>query len=245
MKKRIAAVAAAIVSAAALTVSASAYNGYLCFQTGAWSYRNGWSDASVGKDSKYYDDIIMNGGGCDEGTYEDYDDYYDYDLGTYAIPVKWTNASFDGAGTYTVAIDDFDWSLDGSNAFNIGMISTDITDTEAINITSMTVYIDGVAAKTIDNPVSELTSDGKGTNFYFSNPWNDGVGAWTTPYPTSSLKVEFTVEGGAAAAPAAGDVAAATDSSKGSPDTGIEDVAVIAGLALVAGAGIAFTRKRK
>jgi len=134
------------------------------------------------------------------------------------------------------------------------MISTDITDTEAINITSMTVYIDGTAAKTIDNPVSELTSDGKGTNFYFSNPWNDGVGAWSDPYPTSSLKVEFTVSGGAAAAPAeetaapapaAGDVAAATDSTKGSPNTGIEDVAVVAGLAVLAGAGIALTRKRK
>ncbi|MGN0578852.1 MAG: LPXTG cell wall anchor domain-containing protein, partial [Ruminiclostridium sp.] len=44
---------------------------------------------------------------------------------------------------------------------------------------------------------------------------------------------------------AAGDVDAATDSSKGSPDTGIESVAVIGGLALLAGAGIALTRKRK
>ena len=47
------------------------------------------------------------------------------------------------------------------------------------------------------------------------------------------------------AAPAAGDVAAATDSTKGSPNTGIEDVAVVAGLAVLAGAGIALTRKRK
>ena len=46
-------------------------------------------------------------------------------------------------------------------------------------------------------------------------------------------------------APAAGDVAADTDSTKGSPDTGIEDVAVIGGLAVLAGAAIAFTRKRK
>ena len=49
----------------------------------------------------------------------------------------------------------------------------------------------------------------------------------------------------AAAAPAAGDVAAATDSSKGSPDTGIEDVAVAAGLALVAAGGVMIARKRK
>lgn len=48
----------------------------------------------------------------------------------------------------------------------------------------------------------------------------------------------------ASAAPAAGDVAAATDSSKGSPDTGIADVAAAAGLAIVAG-GTAFVAKKK
>lgn len=52
-------------------------------------------------------------------------------------------------------------------------------------------------------------------------------------------------EGAPAAAPAAGDVAAATDSSKGSPDTGIADVAVFGGIALVAAAGVAVARKRK
>lgn len=43
----------------------------------------------------------------------------------------------------------------------------------------------------------------------------------------------------------AGDVAAATDSSKGSPDTGIADVAAIAGLAVVAGGAIVISKKRK
>ena len=49
----------------------------------------------------------------------------------------------------------------------------------------------------------------------------------------------------AAAAPAAGDVDAATDSSKGSPDTGIEDVAVVAGLAVLALGGVMVAKKRK
>lgn len=50
----------------------------------------------------------------------------------------------------------------------------------------------------------------------------------------------------APAAPAAGDTAAATDSSKGSPDTGIEDVAAVAGLAIIAGgSALMFSRKRK
>lgn len=45
--------------------------------------------------------------------------------------------------------------------------------------------------------------------------------------------------------PAAGDVDAATDSSKGSPDTGIADVAAVAGLAIVAGGAVVLSKKRK
>ncbi len=46
-------------------------------------------------------------------------------------------------------------------------------------------------------------------------------------------------------APATGDVDAATDSDKGSPDTGIEDVAVVAGLAIVAAGAVLVSKKRK
>ncbi len=46
-------------------------------------------------------------------------------------------------------------------------------------------------------------------------------------------------------APAAGDVDASTDSSKGSPDTGVEDVAVVAGLAIVAAGAVLVSKKRK
>lgn len=46
-------------------------------------------------------------------------------------------------------------------------------------------------------------------------------------------------------APATGDVDAAAESSKGSPDTGVEDAAVFGGIALAAGAAIVFARKRK
>ena len=57
--------------------------------------------------------------------------------------------------------------------------------------------------------------------------------------------------GGAASAPsapAAGDVDASTDTSapsKGSPDTGVEDVAVVAGLAIVAAGAVLVSKKRK
>ncbi len=58
-----------------------------------------------------------------------------------------------------------------------------------------------------------------------------------------------TVAGGATAPveekPAAGNVDAATDSTKGSPDTGVADVAVVAGLAIVAAGAVIVSKKRK
>ena len=47
------------------------------------------------------------------------------------------------------------------------------------------------------------------------------------------------------AAPAAGNVDAAADSSKGSPDTGIADVAAVAGIAVLAGGAFIVAKKRK
>ena len=48
-----------------------------------------------------------------------------------------------------------------------------------------------------------------------------------------------------APAPATGDVAAATDSTKGSPDTGIADVAAVAGIAVAAAGAFIVAKKRK
>ncbi|MBO6231542.1 MAG: hypothetical protein J6O50_13360 [Ruminiclostridium sp.] len=46
-------------------------------------------------------------------------------------------------------------------------------------------------------------------------------------------------------APSAGNVDAATDSSKGSPDTGIADVAAVAGIAVIAAGAFVLSRNRK
>ena len=46
-------------------------------------------------------------------------------------------------------------------------------------------------------------------------------------------------------APATGDVDATTDSTKGSPDTGVADVAAVAGLAVLAGGAFIVAKKRK
>ncbi len=63
--------------------------------------------------------------------------------------------------------------------------------------------------------------------------------------PEASAPAEDATDAPATSAPATGDVAGATDSSKGSPDTGIEDVAVVAGLAIVAGGAVLVSKKRK
>ena len=48
-----------------------------------------------------------------------------------------------------------------------------------------------------------------------------------------------------APAPATGDVDAATDSSKGSPDTGVADVAAVAGIGVLAAGAVIIAKKRK
>lgn len=56
---------------------------------------------------------------------------------------------------------------------------------------------------------------------------------------------EAPAEDTTAEAPAAGDVDGVTDSEKGSPDTGVADVAVVAGLAIVAAGAVLVSKKRK
>ena len=253
-KSRIAAaLSAAIVSAAALAVSASAYNGYILVQNTVYSFRNGWNDASYGKDADNdaFDHMTMNAASIDEGTYPDYDDNYDYDIGSYLIG-SFTDANITGEGTYRVSVNDFDWTLDGATSFNLLEVSTDLPVSEGWVCTSITAYVDGVAVQTIENPVNHDGDKAVYVQPTIVNIYGKQDYTYTGGYPKESLEVEFTIakEGGAAAETAAttattGDVDAATTSSKGSPDTGVNDVAVVAGLAVVAGAGIALTRKRK
>ena len=251
-KSRIAAaVSAAVVSAAALAVSASAYNGYILVQDTVYSFRNAWHDGSYGRDAgnNAFQHMTMNCASCEEGTYEEYEDNYDYDLGTYLIG-DFTDVTINEPGTYTVSVNNFDWTLDGANSFNLLEVSTDLPLADGWSCTSASVIVDGAVAQTFQNPINDSEEY---VQPIFSNIWNpDLTDAYAGAYPTTSLAIEFTIEkaGGAAAdtaeaAPTVGNVDAATDSSKGSPDTGIADVAAVAGLAILAGAGIAFTRKSK
>ncbi len=257
IRKILAAVASAAVAVSALATAASAadYNGYITFQTTTYSFRNEWDEANYGAATDYFDDFIVWGvADTDPDTFPGYEDNFDYDIAGYLLPAEYTDVKITGDGTYTVKAEGIDWGLKGETDFNLIGVSTDIPMEAGAVCTSATIKVDGEAVKTYENPVCDETK--KYFNVYLTNIWNTDIGSYGLAFPTSSLEIEFTIEGlgGAAAeeaapvedsAPAAGDVDAATDSSKGSPDTGIEDVAVVGGLAIVAGAAIALTRKRK
>ena len=258
--KILAAIAASAVAGSALAATAAAadYNAYIGFQTTTYSFRNEWDEANYGRATDYFDDFVVWGAeATDPDTLPGYEDYFYYDIAGYLLPADYTDAVINGDGTYRVKAEGIDWGLKGESDFNLLFISTDVPMDAGAVCTSATVYVDGEAVKTVENPICDDTK--AYFNIFLANNWNADIGSWSSlAFPTSSLEVEFTITGlGAAAtdapaaedttadAPAAGDVAGATDSSKGSPDTGIEDVAVIGGLAIVAGAAIALTRKRK
>lgn len=255
LRKVLAAAAATAIAATAMSAIASAesYNGYIGFQTICWGFRNAWSEASYGQATPYFNSGIVWGGNSEE-TYPEYEDKFDYDISGYVFDdVQYTDTVITGDGTYKVEAKGYKWGLDGDNDFNLVFVSTDIPYVEdgPVKCTSATVYVDGAAVQTIENPL--IGNEGGYVCISLKNIWNpDITDPYTGAYPTDSLAIEFTIEGLGSADTAttdtsasAGDVDAATDSSKGSPDTGIESVAVIGGLALLAGAGIALTRKRK
>ncbi len=248
--KILAAIAASAVAATAMATVASAadYNGYIYYQTTQYSFRNACYDGSYGAATDYFDDYIVWGNtDTDPDTYPGYEDYFDYDISGYTLPATYVDVAITGDGTYKVEAKDIDWAVRGDSDFNLVGVSTDIPMDAGAVCTSATIYVDGVAVKTVENPICD--ESGANFNIGLANIWNTDIGSYGLAYPTESLAVEFTITGLGAAdatdAPAAGDVEASTDSSKGSPDTGIEDVAVIGGLAVLAGAAIAFTRKRK
>lgn len=266
--RRIAAAAIAAVAAAALSIGAAAesYNAYIGFQTTPYSFRNKPTEPTYGAATDYFNSVIVWGGN-DPETFPEYEDNYDYDIDGYVLPATFTDAVIDKDGTYTVAVDGFDWALDGASAFNLLFVATDIPSDAGVTITDASIIVDGVVAETVATPMVDPDDEKAGTlGILFANIWNTELTSYAGAYPTESLAIEFTVNGlgageaeeapvaeetpaveeaPAAEAPAAGDVDAAADSSKGSPDTGIESVAAIGGLAILAGAAIAITRKRK
>ena len=253
VRRILAATAVAAIASAAVAATASAYNAYLAWQTTPYSFRNGWTDASYGAATPYFNKAIVWGNSTDlDQTFPDHADSFDWDIEGYAFDVNYTDAVVEADGTYTVSMDGFDWSIDGASAFNLIQISTDFPVDGSVVVTSASIIVDGAVTATIENPVWE---GDEYMTVNLCNIWNTDVAAYSGAHPTDSLAVEFTVEGLGAADTGAADTGAdtgavdtdaATDVTKGgSPDTGVEGVAAVAGLAVVAGGALLLSKKRK
>lgn len=281
--KRFIGAAAAMAVAGTLTVGAAAetYNAYIGFQTAPYSFRNSFDDATYGKDvadGKYFNSVIVWGGN-DPETFPQYEDKFDDDMpggqAGYVLPATYTDVKIDKDGTYKVGVTDFDWALDGSSAFNLLFVSTDIPfdkdageDGESIaKFSDCKVIVDGTVTSEVADPVVD-TEDGKKSGYtkvLFANIWNKDLESYAGAYPTKSLEIEFTVSGlgsgdadtdapatdapateaPATDAPATEAPTTTGDSSKPSTNTGVEGIAVVAGVAVLAAGAVVVAKKRK
>ena len=253
VSKILAAVTAAAAVGATLVATASAYNAYIGVQTTPYSFRNSWDDGTYGLGTGYFEDymVVWGSGDAPEETFPAYADNFDWDINGYAIPVDYTDATVNGDGTYTVSMDGFDWSIDGASAFNFVIVSTDIPFADfdpnanpTAFVKSASLVVDGQVTATIENPPIE---GGEYLKINVVNIWNTDCPAYNGAYPTDDIAVEFTIEGlgGAAEDTGAVDTTAPTTGDKQSPDTGVEGVAAVAGLAVLAGGAMLVSKKRK
>ena len=225
-------------------------------------------------DGKYFNSVIVWGGN-DPETFPQYEDKFDDDMPSgqagYVLPATYTDVKIDKDGTYKVGVTDFDWALDGASAFNLLFVSTDIPfdkdageDGESIaKFSDCKVIVDGTVTSEVADPIID-TEDGKKsghTKVLFANIWNKDLESYAGAYPTKSLEIEFTVSGlgsgeeetpapadtdaPATDAPATEAPATTGDSTKPSTNTGVEGIAVVAGVAVLAAGAVVVAKKRK
>lgn len=238
----ISAAAACAVAAAALVIPASAEDSYVAgitWQSSSYFFRNNIAQSEL----LYWDDDLGEAAPLEGASYVD--------------------ATITGDGTYTVELNgvkDGGWNMLKLET-NIDLDATpdiklEITDVE---LNGASVDFDKTAA---------VMSEGAGTASDDYSDWefniaNTGRIQLINVYDNlsaipndsyESIKVTFTVSGMSAAdagadatdtgADTGTDIVVATP-DKGSPDTGVEGVAAIAGLAVVAAGALVVSRKRK
>ncbi|MED9905188.1 MAG: zinc-ribbon domain-containing protein [Lachnospiraceae bacterium] len=162
------------------------YHAYLGLQTPTWIFRNPFDDATYGKDSGYYDQLIG---------------FQDGDLT--AMGGTFTDAEITGNGTYTVSLTGFDFSgqFEGSNilgetgTFNLLFVSTDLPVDAGIVISNVVLKMDGKTIARQENAFLDKDSE------YFQNVLMENI--WEReleelPYytaPEQSIEISFTVSG--------------------------------------------------
>ncbi len=234
----VSAAAACAVAAAAFVMPASAEDSYvagLTWQSSSYMFRNTISQPNLL--------------------------YWDEDLGEAAEleGATFTDAQITGDGEYTVTLDgvkDGGWNMLKLES-NIDLDATPDVKFEitSVELNGAAVDFDKAAAvmsedtATKSDEYSAWDFDIKNTaRIQLINVYDNLAVIPNDSY--ESIKVTFTVtglDGGDAAASDATNTATDTGASadKGSPDTGVEGVAAIAGLAVVAAGAVVLSKKRK
>lgn len=231
LRKILAAVAASAIAVSTMAVtaiSASAYNAYLGVQTNpSWIFRNGWTDASFGKDYENFDKLSKDGAPAD-------------------IAGTFTDVEFTADGTYKVSLTGAD--LSSEELFSLLFVSTDIPVNSGVKITNVKVIIDGQTKYTFDEAyIPEDTGDY--IQIQTRNIWNDDLGKeeglFSYTMPSDSVEIEFTVSGLDAGAAPADAGTPAGDGDTASKTTGNVPAGIMLSVMAVAGAAAVASKKRK
>lgn len=233
----VSAAAACAVAAAALVIPTSAEESYvagLTWQSSSYYFRNNIAQSQL----LYWDNDLGEAAELEGATY--------------------TDAQITGDGTYTVTLDgvkDGGWNmlkLESNIDLNTTPVEFEIVSVE-LNGAEVDFDKDAVAMSVDAATASDDYSDwdfsiANTARIQLINVYDNVAAIKNDTY--ESIKVTFNVTGfgGDEAADAVVDEApAASDATvdKGSPDTGVEGVASVAGLALIAGGAIVVSRKRK
>lgn len=259
IKKILAGIMASAVAASAMAVMASANEGFLMYAAGDWSV------SAMGTDSYPDGNIDVTSDGTYTVTTGGFT-FEDQDTGE-LVP-----ATANGAVVFCIDITDLAKDLDFTTMGNKDADTPEkkmaLATEKGIKISDVTVTTKSSDGTTQSFDVDEskliygdLESNGKlRIEIYneYGNTKNDPPFDNTAITFDDTISVTFTITGIPAAAdaqpvtdskdataPTAGDTAAATDSSKGSPDTGVADVAAVAGIAVVAAGAFIVAKKRK
>lgn len=196
MKKVLVTLLAGVMALSSLTITAGAadsYNAYIGIQTGSYSFRNAWNDGTYGKESGYFDHMIVWGKEDDAQG-----DYVEALGGNYDTTSTFTDAVITGNGDYEVSVNNFDFARDGATALNLLFVDTDIPQDAGVTVTITGVYVDDAYSSAADWAI-QSPDEKDYVQMLITNTWNDDIKANTavTNYPTgtSKVSVKFTVSG--------------------------------------------------
>lgn len=161
------------------------YHAYIGVQTPTWVFRNAWDDAAYGKDSGCFDQMgFVDGEWVAQGG-------------------SFTDVEITGNGTYTVAVNGYDFSgtfqdqpiLGADGLFNLLFVSTDLPVNDAVVISNVVLKMDGKEITT--QAEAFMDPDSKEVQkVLLANIWNNEIA--DLPFysaPKESIEISFDVSG--------------------------------------------------